>query len=311
MDNYTQLIERIARSSNLEKNEIERKIEAKKAKLSGLISKEGAAQIVAAELGINLDQERLKIAELVQGMKRANLIGKIIKLFPIREYNKNGREGKVATLLLADETGNIRVVLWDTNHISLIETNKIKEEDVIEIANANIRNNELHLSSFADIKTSKEKLENVITEKIFTEKKLSEAKHGESLKTRAFIVQAYEPRYFETCPQCDKRVLENECKDHGKIQPRKKALLTIVIDDGTETIRAIIVGDNIKELGLTDTEIYSLEEYAKHKEKLIGEEKIFTGRIRNNALYNTTEFTIESVENVNPEILIQQLEAKQ
>ena len=50
MDNYEKLLDRISRSSGLAKEEIEKKVEAKKAKLSGLISKEGAAQIVAAEL---------------------------------------------------------------------------------------------------------------------------------------------------------------------------------------------------------------------------------------------------------------------
>ena len=43
------------------------------------VKKEGAAQIVAAELGINFDKERLKISELVQGMKRANVLGKVVE----------------------------------------------------------------------------------------------------------------------------------------------------------------------------------------------------------------------------------------
>ena len=59
MDNYLQLLEKIAKSSGLTKDDIDRKVEAKRAKLSGLVSKEGAAQIVAAELGINFEKERL------------------------------------------------------------------------------------------------------------------------------------------------------------------------------------------------------------------------------------------------------------
>src|SRR3989344_6374772 len=157
--NYSQLVERIARSSGLTKEEIDRRVEAKRAKLSGLISKEGAAQVVAAELGISFDKEKMKLSELLSGMKKANVVGKIIQLFPVREFNKNGREGKVANFVIADETSNARAVLWDTNHIALIEKGEIKEGDVVEISNANIRNGELHLSSFADIKKSKEKIE--------------------------------------------------------------------------------------------------------------------------------------------------------
>ena len=60
-NNYEKLIERISRTSGLEKEEIEKKVVAKQEKISGLISKEGAAQIVASELGISLDSEKSKI----------------------------------------------------------------------------------------------------------------------------------------------------------------------------------------------------------------------------------------------------------
>src|SRR3989338_3923830 len=108
MDNYDNLLERITRASKLSKEEIERRVEAKRAKLSGLVSKEGAAQIVAAELGINFDQERLKINQLVQGMRKANILGKIVDISPVREFNKNNRAGKVVNLLLADESSNVK-----------------------------------------------------------------------------------------------------------------------------------------------------------------------------------------------------------
>ena len=149
MQNYDLLIERIAKSAGLEKEEVGRRVEAKKAKLSGLISKEGAAQIIAAELGINFEDQDLKISELMPGMKRANVIGKVINLFPVREYSKNGREGKVANFVIADETGNVRVVLWDVNHIELIENGTIKQGDVVEIKNGSTRDSEIHLSGFS------------------------------------------------------------------------------------------------------------------------------------------------------------------
>ena len=82
--NYEQLVELISQTSNIPIYEIQRKIEAKQAKLSWLISKEGAAQVVAAELGVNLDKQVIKISQIVPGMKKINLIGKIITLFPVR-----------------------------------------------------------------------------------------------------------------------------------------------------------------------------------------------------------------------------------
>ncbi len=112
MNQYSQLVEKIANAAKLSVEEIERKVEAKRAKLSGLVSKEGAAQIVAAELGINFEKEQIKISTLMEGMKRANIKGKIVQIFPVRSYSKNGREGKVANLLVADESANVKAVLW-------------------------------------------------------------------------------------------------------------------------------------------------------------------------------------------------------
>jgi hypothetical protein len=308
MDNYQKLVERISKSSDISTEEIETKIEAKKNKLSGLISKEGAAQIVAAELGINFDQERLTISELTQGMKRVNVIGKIIKLNPVRSFKKNDREGKVASFLLADSTSNIRTVFWDNHHIALIESEKLKEGSIIEISNGGIRNGELHLSSFADVKESKEKIENEITSKVFNTKKLSEIQAGQDLKTRAVIVQAFEPRYFDVNPETGRKFTEAD-KNNG-LQPKKRALLNIILDDGSETIRSVIFGDEIKNLGLTEEQIFSLEEYQKVKLSLLGEEMYFQGQIRTNNLYNTNEFTIQNIEKINPQELIKELEAK-
>jgi ssDNA-binding replication factor A large subunit len=78
MAKYDLLIERIVRTTGKTKEEIEEKVEAKKEKLSGLISKEGAAQIIAAELGINFEDQDLKIEELLPGMRKVNVIGKVM-----------------------------------------------------------------------------------------------------------------------------------------------------------------------------------------------------------------------------------------
>ncbi len=311
MENYNKLVERISKASNLSAEEIERKVEAKKAKLSGLISKEGAAQIVAAEMGINLDMEKLKLSEIFQGMKRANVVGKVIEILSIREYNKNGRAGKVANMRIADDSGNARVVLWDTNHISLIEQGKIKKDDVIELSNANVRNGELHLSSFSDIKISNEKMDVVVSERVFEGVKLKDIKTGQSAKIRAVVVQAFEPRYFEICPECKKRAIEGECKIHGKVEPVKRALLNVVLDDGSGTIRSVLFGENINKLGFTDEEVFSLDKFSEKRGYLLGEERIFYGNAKNNALYNTTEFNIENLEGVDLDVLIKELESSQ
>jgi len=293
MDNYDKYAELIARSAEMDREEIERMVEAKRARLSGLVSKEGAIQIVAAELGIILDNEKLKIGELVDGMKKANFVGKVTKIFPVREFNKNGREGKVVNLNVGDDTSNAKVVLWDTNHIDLIEKEKIKEGDVVEVANASIRNGEAHLSGFSDIKKSKEKIEGVQVQKKAVFARLKDVSPGQNVKVRALIVQSFEPKYFNK-------------KDSGE----KSALLNFVLDDGSDILRGVAFGETIYRLGLSEEEVFDVEKFKEKKDSILGEEKIFTGNVRMNSYTNEAELTINEVEDIEIESLIKELEAQ-
>ena len=59
-------------------------------------------------------------------------------------------------LVVADETSNIKVVLWDTHHIGFIERGEIEKDHIVEISNASMRDNEIHLGSFSEFKKSNE-----------------------------------------------------------------------------------------------------------------------------------------------------------
>ena len=295
---YEKLIDKISKTSGLELTEIERRIEAKRAKLSGLISKEGAAQVIAAELGVSFDNEKMKIDELLSGMRKVNIVGKVIRLFPIRSFSKNGKDGKVANMTVADETSNIKVVLWDTNHIGLIENGQITEDKVIEIHNASTRGNELHLGSFSELKLSNEILGDVKKDKMFKEKEISDFKLSDNASTRAFIVQAFEPKWFSVCPECRKKVVLEEdqfvCSEHGKVVAEKRGLMNVVLDDGTETMKSVMFHDVMKDLG--------------DKSELIGKEMIFSGDVKMNKFFNTPEFVIEKAEEIDLDKVLKKLE---
>jgi len=310
MENYERLLNSISKSSGLDKEEIEKRVVAKQDKISGLISKEGSAQIVAAELGINFDNESFKIEDISPGARRINTFGKIINLYPVRTFVRNGRESKVANLVIADETSNIKVVLWDTNHIDLVEKNKIIEGSVIEISNANARDNEIHLSSFSELKLSNEILDNVKTERIVKEKKIIDFVNSDNVGVRAFIVQASDLRFFNVCSECKKKVIidgENfTCGEHGKVLPEKRALMNLVLDDGTETIRAVLFHEKIADLGID--QLSDAESLIKQKQELIGKEMIFSGVIRMNKFFNNIEMIIDGFKDVNVDDLILNLE---
>lgn len=307
LGNYERVVDKIARHSGLSNDEVIRKIEAKRAKLSGLISQEGAAQIVAAELGINFENEKLKIEELLPGMRKINISGKIVTLFPIRTFKtQKGEEGKVLNFVLADETSNIKVVLWDTNHISLVEKGEIGEGDVVDISNGSMRENEIHLGSFSEFKKSTKQIGEVKTDRVVREKSIKEFKLGDQLSVRAFIVQAFQPRFFEVNKETGKKLTEED-KSRG-VPTDKRALINLVLDDGTETMRAVLFNDNLPAIGLKDLE--NQERLSYQMEALLGKEMVFSGNVRKNNFFNNEEFIVDGVKEVNLDELIANLEKK-
>ncbi|MCR4285117.1 MAG: hypothetical protein NUV97_03695 [archaeon] len=311
MQNYESLIGKIAKSAGLNIEEIERRVEAKKAKLSGLISKEGAAQIIAAELGVSFEDQDLKISEVVPGMRKVNVVAKIINLFPVREFERNGRAGKVVNLIVADDTGNTKVVLWDINHIELIESGKVKQGDVIEIKNGSVRENEIHLSGFSELKKSLVAMKNVKTELAVSEIPLNEARQGQNIGVRGIVVQIFQPRFYSVCPECNKKaILEGEkykCMEHGIVVPKEKAILNFVLDDGTETMRVVMFSNQINLL-IPEEDLKDLDKTAIFRDDLMGTEIYLSGAVKRNQLFNNLEIVASGVEKVNVEKLIVKLE---
>lgn len=305
LGNYERVVDKIAKHSGLSNEEVTRKIEAKRAKLSGLISQEGAAQIIAAELGINFENEKLKIEELLPGMRKINISGKIVSLFPVRTFKtQKGEEGKVLNFVLADETSNIKVVLWDTNHISLFERGEISEGDVVDIANGSMRENEMHLGSFSEFKKSTKEIGEVKTDRVVREKNIKDFKLGDQLSVRAFIVQAFQPRFFEVNKQTGKKLTEEE-KAQG-VPTDRRALINLVLDDGTETMRAVLFNETLSSIGLKDLE--NSERLPYQMEAILGKEMVFSGNVRKNNFFNNEEFIVDGVKEVNLDELISKLE---
>lgn len=313
---YKDLLERISKMTNTSVEEVDRRIEAKRAKLSGLISQEGAAQIVASELGVKFEGQKLKIVNLLKGMRKVSTFGKIIRLFPIREFESRGKMGKVSSFVLADEESNIRVVLWDTNHIKLIEEGNINEGSVVEISNASVRGQgerELHLSSLSNLSISQEKIEKPYTDlnsKIIS-KKISELEANETAKIRVTIVQVYEPRFFFVCPKCNVRVIQDQgkfvCKEHGQVEAKEKAVLTLVGDDGSSNIRITCFQNVLEKLFSDPLKLKDVGFFLKEKDGLLGKEFIFEGRIKKNKLFDVLEVISINIEEVDVKKLINEL----
>lgn len=311
---FDQIVERISKSSNLEKEEVLRRIAAKKARFSDLISDEGAAQIVAAELGVSFEKQKLKISDLMIGMKKIAVVGKIIEEPMIRKFKRQQQDAEVASFSIGDDTSSIRVVLWDTNHIAMIKDGTIKNGSTIEIKSADVRGTmerEIHLNSFSELLKSGTELGTVITKKDSPiTKRLAEIKTNEKISVRASILQMFNLSFFYVCPECNmKATFEGDkatCPKHGVILPRKRAILNMVVDDGSENIRATAFNELIlKIFNLeNDSQLDDPNLIIEKKEELLGEEFNFSGRTRKNILFNRDEFILSDCERLTADDVI-------
>jgi len=71
----------------------------------------------------------MTISELKSGQGNVNVQGVITEVGEIRVFNKFGRELKVANAILKDDSGTIKLTLWND------EANKYKGGDEIKIEN--------------------------------------------------------------------------------------------------------------------------------------------------------------------------------
>lgn len=323
---YEDIIQRIKEDKGLSDEEIELRIKQKLEQLSDLISKQGAAHIIANELGINLFDGSMsfKINRLSFGMRNVGITGKIVKLYGIRDFKNQKGEGKVASLLLGDDSGVIRLVLWDTKVISKVESGEIKEESVVKIRNGYIRDNngfkELHLGSIGQIELSDEE----IKVKPFSEiqesskKIIKDLKEGDNnIGVVGTIVQVFEPRFFGVCKECNKKVIPDgdkfRCEEHGIIIPEYNAVLNFFFDDGTENIRCVAFRNQVENVLEIDREkLLNLKENTSEFEDLrknaVGRQLKVIGRVVKNTMFDRLEVIANRIEEVNPEELIKELE---
>src|SRR3989344_5915650 len=135
-------------SSGISEAALNEKIKSKMEELSGLISEEGAAHIIANELGVQMTMSAtVKISSLNPGLRNVETLGKIMQKYEVREFQSARGPGKVGSFLVGDETGVIRVVLWNEQAGKLATLN---EGDVVKLTSGYIRDNngrrELHLN---------------------------------------------------------------------------------------------------------------------------------------------------------------------
>ncbi|MDD2655440.1 MAG: OB-fold nucleic acid binding domain-containing protein [Candidatus ainarchaeum sp.] len=110
MEDYFSLI-----SGKFGKEEADRKVDAKISSFSGLLTREAAAKLIAAEEGL-IKEEALQISGIKDGARDVSVKGKIKKILPMNEY-RTGKRSR--SFVLKDETGEIEIKLWNEDADSI------------------------------------------------------------------------------------------------------------------------------------------------------------------------------------------------
>jgi replication factor A1 len=131
--------------SDYERKDILTMIEEKREELGReVINDESAAMIVARELGVDLHQispkARQKIEDITEATRSIALTAKIVNIGTVRTFSRKdgGGEGKVASIMVSDETGSIRVVLWD-DLTNAVTEDVISIGDIIQVRGAYVK----------------------------------------------------------------------------------------------------------------------------------------------------------------------------
>ncbi len=319
-----ELKEKILASKKITPRDLDTRMKEKINELAGLISEEGAAYIIANELGVELISEKakLKIKELYAGMRSVSTAGKIVRKYETREFAKDGRTGKVCSLVLGDETETIRLVLWN-DQADLAA--KMQEGDILLLKNAYIKENkggkELHLGKegVLEINPPGEIVNTVVSQRDgFERKTIGQLQDNENnVEILGTVVQAFDPHFFQVCSQCGKRALESEgkfqCQEHGVIEPGTSYVMNVVLDDGTGTIRSVFWKNQTHHLlGKEEQDMLyykaNLSLFENIKNELLGEMFKVQGKVKKNEMFGRLEFNVQLVEKANPQEEIARLE---
>ncbi len=310
--------QKIIEKTAISEEELDSKIKKKLDQLSGLISKEGAAHIIANELGVKLFEGtsgKLKINNILAGMRNVETAGKIMAVYEKREFQRGETMGKVASYLIGDETGSIRVVCWGDQ---ADKTTEMKPGDIVRIISGYSRENnarkEIHINDKSKmiINPPDVSIGEVKTTIDYKRKKVQELEDQDrNIELLGTIVQLEALRFYEVCPECGKRARQRDdgffCDSHNKVKPVFSYVCNISLDDGSGNIRVVLFRELVEKVLRTKAEEMTAiknfpEKIEELKNNVLGEMVKVKGRVSKNELFNRMEFVGSDVDmNPNPD----------
>lgn len=145
-----------------------------------------------------INDVRLKIRDIEDKMNNIVVTGRVSAIFGIREFlKKDGSTGKVGSFTIMDDTGEIRVTVWDKKAELL---NNLVKNDIITLENAyskmGLNSVEINIGASSNISIEKGEREDIPKSESFkmTIAELKENMRGVNIE--GFVKEVYELRTF-------------------------------------------------------------------------------------------------------------------
>jgi len=132
---FDEMVERILSCCpGVSRESVLERLEAERSRAGGLISDEALLRMIAAELGCDFPVGEaavhvLLVADLIPGLNDVSVVGRVVAIFSPRAFS-GVKKGRFASLLIADDSGVLRVVLWN-DMAGLAEAGGVKVGDVV------------------------------------------------------------------------------------------------------------------------------------------------------------------------------------
>jgi len=322
------ILKTLQSETDFDEDKLKIKIQEKQNMLSGMVSEEGAAYLVAKDLGVNLDKgssRKLEIKNIIAGMRNVSVAGRIFKKSDIIEFKKkDGSEGRVVNLFVGDRTGFVRVPLWN-EQVKLIEDDILKLGDIVQISGAYAQENiygdvELSLGKYGEIFDvtaeaegsdigfpSAEEMSKNFLNSGGNRVHISEVKPGKA-EIKGTVIDVIKSGFiFNVCPKCGKKVSEESekftCEVHGEIKPEPKMYMSFMVDDGTGILRSVAFRDVAESIsGISAEELSKMNLDERHNRvsgNVVGKEYILDGNVKKNTRYDRFEIVLNKAEPIN------------
>ncbi|MFW9787127.1 MAG: OB-fold nucleic acid binding domain-containing protein [Candidatus Thorarchaeota archaeon] len=243
-----------------------------------------------------------EIADLTIGMWDVDIEGKVVTIYDVTNFTtKDGRDGKVRNVVLADESGKTRVTFWNDD---VDKIDKVKEGDIIKVLHGYVKEGfrggidfQVGQKSEIDINPKGSKLEELDVSQISLQPMVKASRiligdiddntEGTSVEICGIVVNLGTTKspIYQACPSCSKKLEETEdgyiCKSCGKIdKPEPRMNYTITVDDGSGSIRVTLFGKVGEELLQMTTEEANeiIKKTGRSEQPLLENEDVVVGR---------------------------------